>query len=158
MKAGKTTHFVIRKARPEDFSQLMELETGSFSCERLSPRRMHHWLEAPNGILLVAVAADATRHVLGYCLAFTRSDSTVARAYSLAISPAARGKGLGRLLMEGMAKASKRKGCTAVRLEVAKSNTIAITLYEKLNYSTYMSLPEYYEDGQDAWRMQKPLN
>jgi ribosomal protein S18 acetylase RimI-like enzyme len=158
MKAGKSTNFVIRKARPADFAQLMELETGSFNCERLSPRRMRHWIGAPNGILLVAVPADDTGLVLGYGLAFTRSDSTVARAYSLAISPEARGKGLGRLLMEGMAKAGKRKGCTAVRLEVAKSNKIAIALYEKLNYSTFMSLPQYYEDGQDAWRMQKPLN
>jgi ribosomal protein S18 acetylase RimI-like enzyme len=157
MKAGKNTDFVIRKARPADFSQLMELETGSFSCERLSPRRMRHWIDAPNGILLVAVPSAEPQRVLGYCLAFTRSDSTVARAYSLAISPEARGKGLGRMLMESMASASKRKGCTAVRLEVAKSNKIAIELYEKLNYSRFMSIPNYYEDGQDAWRMQKLL-
>jgi ribosomal protein S18 acetylase RimI-like enzyme len=157
MKAGKSTNFVIRNARPADFSQLMELETGSFSCERLSPRRMRHWIEAPNGILLVAVPTAEPQHVLGYCLAFTRSDSPVARAYSLAISPAARGKGLGRMLMESMARASRRKGCTAVRLEVAKTNKIAIELYEKLNYSRLKSLPQYYEDGQDAWRMQKPL-
>jgi ribosomal protein S18 acetylase RimI-like enzyme len=158
MKAGKNKNFVIRKARPTDFSQLLELETGSFSCERLSPRRMRHWIEAPNGILLVAVLSADPQQVLGYCLAFTRSNSPVARAYSLAISPETRGKGLGRMLMESMARASKRKGCTAVRLEVAKSNKIAIELYEKLNYSRFMSIPNYYEDGQDAWRMQKPLN
>jgi ribosomal protein S18 acetylase RimI-like enzyme len=157
MKTRTSTHFIVRKARPADFDQLMELETGSFSCERLSPRRMRHWITAPNGILLVAVPAADPQQVLGYCLAFTRSDSSVARAYSLAISPAARGKGLGRMLMESMAKASKRKGCSAVRLEVAKSNRIAIELYEKLNYSRFMSIPNYYEDGQDAWRMQKTL-
>ena len=158
MKAGKNKDFVIRKARPADFAQLMQLETGSFSCERLSPRRMRHWIEAPNGILLVAVPADDPSHVLGYALALTRSDSAIVRAYSLATSPEARGKGLGRMLMEGLEKAGKRKGCTAIRLEVAKSNKVAITLYEKLNYSVFMSLPEYYEDGEDAWRMQKPLN
>jgi ribosomal-protein-alanine N-acetyltransferase len=157
MKAGNTTKYVVRKARPADLNQLITLETGSFSCERLSPRRMRHWISAPNGIMLVAVPADKPGHVLGYCLAFTRSDSPVARAYSLATAPEARGKGLGRLLMEAMARASKRKGCTAVRLEVAKSNELAIALYEKLNYSRYMSLPQYYEDGEDAWRMLKPL-
>jgi ribosomal-protein-alanine N-acetyltransferase len=157
MTAGPGTKFVIRKARPADINQLMALETGSFSCDRLSARRMRHWISAPNGILLVAVPAANPKHVVGYCLAFTRSNSLVARAYSLATSPEARGKGLGRLLMEAMARASKRKGCTAVRLEVAKSNERAIALYEKLNYARYMSLPEYYEDGEDAWRMLKML-
>lgn len=157
MKAGISTTFVIRKATPADLHQLMALETGSFSCERLSPRRMRHWITASNGILLVAVPADEPERVLGYCLAFTRSDSSVARAYSVATAPEARGKGMGRMLMEAMSKASKRKGCTAVRLEVAKSNKVAIALYEKLGYAQYASLPRYYEDGQDAWRMQKLL-
>ncbi|MES2624860.1 MAG: N-acetyltransferase [Pseudomonadota bacterium] len=157
MKAGNSTKFIIRKAKPADFNQLMDLETTTFSCERLSPRRMRHWIDAPNGILLVAVPADDTTHLLGYFLIFTRSDSVVARAYSLAISAEARGQGLGRMLMESGEKASKRKGCNAMRLEVAKNNKIAIALYEKLNYVPFRSLPGYYEDGQDAWRMQKPL-
>lgn len=157
MKAGKNPDFVIRQAKPADLQQLMHLETTTFSCEQLSPRRMRHWIDADNGILLVAVTADAPQHVVGYCLAFTRSDSAVARAYSLAIAAEARGKGLGRTLMESIEKACKRKGSTAIRLEVAKNNKIALSLYETLNYSRYMSLPGYYEDGQDAWRMQKPL-
>ena len=135
----------------------MTLETASFSCERLSPRRMRYWTAASNGILLVAVAADQPEHVLGYCLALMRKNSSVARAYSITTAPEARGKGLGTMLMEAMAAASKRSGCTAVRLEVAKSNKVAITLYEKLGYARYLSLPSYYEDGQDAWRMQKLL-
>jgi ribosomal protein S18 acetylase RimI-like enzyme len=158
MKAGNSTTFVIRKATPADLHQLMALETGSFSCERLSPRRMRHWITAANGILLVAVPAGERKRVLGYCLAFTRNDSSVARAYSLATAAQARGKGLGRMLMDALARASKRKGCTAVRLEVAKSNKVAIALYEKLGYVQYTSLPHYYEDGEDAWRMLKLLS
>ena len=44
-----------------------------------------------------------------------------------------------------------------MHLEVAHNNKAAIALYEKLGYAHVRSLPQFYEDGKDAWRMEKAL-
>ncbi|WP_159300791.1 GNAT family N-acetyltransferase, partial [Klebsiella pneumoniae] len=90
-------------------------------------------------------------------LAFTRRDSGSARAYSLAIAKAARGQGLGARLFRELEKRSRKAGFTRMHLEVAHGNSAAIGLYEKLGYKRVRSIPEFYEDGKDAWRMEKAL-
>ncbi len=157
MKTSPKLSCHIRPARAADLANLLVLENLSFTGERLNERRMRHWINASNGILLVANATASPGQLLGYCLAFTRKNSTVVRAYSLAIAPKARGMGLGGKLLERAAKKGKQQGCTHIRLEVAKGNISAIALYKKLHYVSFASIPDYYEDGQDAWRMHKVL-
>jgi ribosomal protein S18 acetylase RimI-like enzyme len=159
--------FRIRAARLNDLDELLTLENSSFNTDLLTRQRMRHWIRAENGIFLVAVTANpasstkskakAASHLLGYCLLLTRRNSRAARAYSLAISTAAQGQGLGRKLMESAERYSRNRGCTSIRLEVAQGNTGALALYEKLGYSRITSIAGYYENGEDAWRMQKLL-
>jgi [ribosomal protein S18]-alanine N-acetyltransferase len=44
-----------------------------------------------------------------------------------------------------------------VRLSVRVSNESAIRLYLKLGYNKFGYWPSYYQDGEDALVMQKPL-
>jgi ribosomal protein S18 acetylase RimI-like enzyme len=130
------------------------LENISFTGDKLSRRRLQHWITAPNAILLVA----AGKHeLLGSALVLQRTDSPAARLYSIAISPAARGQGLGSKLLHKAEALAREQGSTAMRLEVAAGNTAAIGLYQKLGYRVFGRKPVYYEDGQDALRMHKPL-
>ncbi len=144
----------LRRARISDVPALFEVEHTSFDGDKLSERRLRHWVTAPNGILLLAHSGDS---VLGFCLVFSRVDSPAARLYSIAISKAARGQGLGKKLLGKAESLAREQGSTSMRLEVAASNHVAIGLYQKLGYQIFGRKTAYYEDGQDALRMQKLL-
>ena len=83
--------------------------------------------------------------------------STLARLYSIATAPAARGRGLGATLLAAAEDAARARNCRALRLEVRVDNTAAIALYERAGYRRIGRYREYYEDGEDAWRYEKAL-
>lgn len=93
----------------------------------------------------------------GYALVLLRRGSRVARLYSIAVDPALRGAGLGaRLLADAEAQAHKA-GAGALRLEVRVDNAAAIKLYERRGYRRFARLPDYYQDGAEAWRYEQVL-
>jgi ribosomal protein S18 acetylase RimI-like enzyme len=144
----------FRHALPADLSALLALEEASFSGDKLSASRVRHWISADNAILLLAVTKAA---LLGSCLLIRRADSSAARLYSIAIASAARGRGLGAKLLKKAEALARAEGSESVRLEVAAGNAAAIALYHKLGYREFGRKLAYYEDGQDALRMQKVL-
>lgn len=145
----------LRPAQPEDLSALCRLEAQAFASDRLSRRRMRHWISADNGCLHVATGADGT--LLGYALALLRPGTRMARLYSLAVDDRARGLGLGARLVEALEHECAHRGRLYMRLEVAPSNAPAIALYRRLGYRSFGRWTDYYEDHQDALRMQKPI-
>ncbi|MFM1896154.1 MAG: hypothetical protein RLZZ385_1228 [Pseudomonadota bacterium] len=145
---------VFREAMEEDLDALIAIETECFATDRLSRRRMRHWIKAQNRILLVA---QDERGLLGYALVLLHRGTRLARLYSIAITARARGTGLGRKLMKKIEAAASEKGRLFMRLEVAKDNSAAINLYEKLGYQVFDTFEDYYENHQDALRMQKRI-
>ena len=120
----------------------------------MSTARLRHWLTAANGSLQVA-AEDG--YLLGYGLAIYRRDSRSGRVYSLAVDPGARGRGVASVLMAALERDARRRGCREMRLEVASRNAAAVSLYERLGYTLFGRRPAYYEDGDTALRLRKPL-
>jgi ribosomal protein S18 acetylase RimI-like enzyme len=110
---------------------------------------------SPRAALLVAAAAGAPLH--GSALVFFRRGSTLARLYSIATAPAARGQGLGARLLAAAEQAAQARGCRALRLEVRVDNAAAIALYERAGFRRIGRYEGYYEDGADAWRYEKTL-
>ena len=155
MTSAAARAFSLRPARLSDLDALLQLENATFTSDLLSRRRMRHWVGASNGIFIVAV--DASDALAGYALVFTRRDSTSARIYSLALAPSARGQGLGSRLIRDIEQRCRAAGFTHIYLEVAHDNRPALALYDKLGYARIRSLPQFYEDGKDAWRMEKAL-
>jgi ribosomal protein S18 acetylase RimI-like enzyme len=148
---------LVRKARLQDLDALLHLEHSSFTTDLLSRARMRHWIKATNGILLVAINPEKPNVPLGYCLACLRKNSTTVRLYSLATAATARGLGIGALLLRNVESHALKAGCTRARLEVAEHNANAIRLYQKMDYQQFDYLPGFYEDGQNALRLQKNL-
>jgi ribosomal protein S18 acetylase RimI-like enzyme/predicted double-glycine peptidase len=146
--------FKVRRAKMGDLECLYALEVATFETDRLSRRRMKHWIKADNGILLLA---EQDGQLLGYALALLHRGTRLARLYSLAVSPEARGRGVARRLMKKLEKRAARQGKLFLRLEVAQDNHPAIKLYESLGFVTFGTFPNYYEDHRDALRMQKRI-
>ena len=145
----------VRRAELSDLDDLVALEQATFASDRLSRAQYRRHLDSDSALVLVASANH--RHFLGTAVVFFRKGSKVARLYSLASKPDARGKGVGTSLVEAAEAAARRRRCHALRLEVRTDNLAAIRLYERLGYRRNRFLDGFYEDGGNGWRYEKAL-
>lgn len=144
----------IRLASKSDLPALVEIENICFSSDVLSRRSLQRFIRpGPHEILI----AERQQTIVGYILVLYRTGTSLARLYSIAVSPQHQGKGIARQLLEAAEKAARDRHCAIMRLEVNTSNESAIGLYKKLGYHTIGKIADYYEDGADAWRMEKRI-
>jgi hypothetical protein len=94
---------------------------------------------------------------VGYGLALLHRGTRLARLYSIAITVAGRGTGLGSRLLKAIETAAADKGRLFMRLEVARDNASAVALYQNHGYQIFDTYEDYYEDHRDALRMQKRI-
>lgn len=140
----------VRRAVTSDLDDLAALEERSFSGDRLSRAQYRRHLDSDSAVVIVATGSH--RRLLGSAVLFFRKRSAVARLYSLASEPEARGQGVGAAMLEAAIDAARRRGCNDLRLEVRSMNTTAIRLYERAGFRRIGSYHHYYQDGADAWR------
>ncbi len=145
---------VIRPAGSADLNALVRLENECFESDRISQRSFRRFLKQPHDILLLA---EENNDLLGYGLLLQRRGTRLARLYSLAVSPRARGKGVGRALLTALEDAARETESRFIRLEVRVDNEGAIALYRAEGYRRIGTRPGYYEDGGDALQMEKRL-
>lgn len=145
----------IRVAMPDDAGVIEQMETICFDGDRLSRRSLAHHLQSPTADVLVAMLGG---QIVGYAMVFYRRSASVARLYSIATLPTARGKGVAAALMDAAERAARRRGCAALRLEVREDNAGAIALYRRLGYEQFGRHADYYFDGAPALRFERQLN
>lgn len=87
--------------------------------------------------------------IVGYIIGIRRSRK-LGHVISIAVETDQRKKGVGTLLMYRLMDDIKSK---EIRLEVGVTNTVAQTFYRSLGFEAMESLPQYYQDGEDAIRM-----
>ena len=68
---------------------------------------------------------------------------------NIVVKKSNRGHGISSILLEELIKIAKKKGCKKINLEVAATNTIAISLYKKFGFEQVGLRPKYY-NGVDA--------
>lgn len=144
----------IRRAVEGDLQDLVALENRVFDGDRLSPRQWKRHLASASASILVAVAQGA---LLGASVVFFRRNSTLARLYSLATSPEARGCGIGERLVAAVEQLARRRRCNRLRLEVRRDNSAAQRLYLRRGYQPIGESAGYYEDGEGAFHYEKEL-
>lgn len=147
----KERDFDIVPAGLRDISAIRDLEVVSFPQDAwpliemigvLSLPSMERWKAVVDGQLVGFVAADIRR----------RQD--IAWIATIAVDPKHRGKGIGAALMEVV---EKRVHMPVMRLSARASNDAAIALYQKRGYEKIAIWPRYYDGGEDAVVMEKPL-
>jgi hypothetical protein len=89
-------------------------------------------------------------------LLFNRGTS-LARVYSIAVAPPARGQGIGRALLAAAEKAAHERDAAYMRLEVRADAEATQAFYRAQGYRKFGLQPHYYEDDVAAVRMEKPL-
>lgn len=144
----------LRSGTLADIPELVALEDSSFSTDQLAARNFRRFLRAGRCGLLVA---EVDGRFAGYVLVLFRANTKAGRLYSIAVSPAARGRGVGELLLGAAERAVVARGKQAMRLEVRPDNAGALRLYERSGYRVFGNYPGFYEDGTDALRLEKQL-
>lgn len=143
----------LRKARLADAAAILEFEK-LFPSDRMSVRSVRHFLRAATAQVWVA---EERRQLLGCLILLTRKNSKIARIYSVVVGPAARGRGLGALLVSAAERWATSHGYRYIFLEVRQDNKAARALYAKLAYAEHALLPAYYDDGAPGLRLRKSL-
>lgn len=143
---------MIRPAAPRDLDALVALEAASFDMYRITRARFARMLlhETRPVLVLDGVVMDGAEPrapLVGYVSVLARRGVAEARLFSIAVSAAARGRGVGRSLLTAAADAARSLGCTSIRLEVAASNDAAIRLYTAAGYVPVHTWPDYYGPG-----------
>jgi ribosomal protein S18 acetylase RimI-like enzyme len=146
---------MIRSARSQDLDALVAIETAAFDIDRFSRRSFRYLLTRANA--QTCVYEDDAGRVLGYTMVLFHTGTSLARMYSLAVHPDARGRGLGGELIEAAEQVALEHGCISLRLEVRRDNPRAISLYESMGYRLFGTKKDYYEDHMEALRYEKRL-
>jgi tRNA threonylcarbamoyl adenosine modification protein TsaD/ribosomal-protein-alanine acetyltransferase len=135
----------IRPLVPGDFPLVAALEaetfpdpwtTSMFAAELAEPSRA--WYVAEDAGVMVGYGGAAV---------FAAEDAHI---MNLAVTPARRGRGIGRMLLDATLRGAARLGARRVTLEVRSENAAAIALYESVGLEAVGTRPDYYGYGQDA--------
>ena len=143
---------MIHPATSQKLDELIRLEKACFDHDRLTRTDFRRALRSIRSLVLVAEDGD---QVLAYALLHVHGRK--GHLQSLAVSPTARRKGLGRRLITAAEEAARARGAHHMQLELREDNGAAEALYTSLGYSHHGTWLAYYEDESDAHRMQKNL-
>jgi ribosomal protein S18 acetylase RimI-like enzyme len=137
---GKKVAIRVTQPQSEDdwrrARQLVEEYAASLDLD-LSFQNLEHELEhltseyaSPTGAFLLAEESGA---YLG-CIAVRHFSGGIGEVKRLYVSPAARGRGVGRLLVQGIVAAAKELGYARVRLDTLPDMKEAQALYVSLGF------------------------
>lgn len=112
------------------------------------------WDAAAISALLVTPGTFAYAHDDGFVLARVAGDE--AEILTLAVAPAARGRGLGRALLQAVIRKVSEMGAVSLLLEVGADNPAALALYAGLGF-TRVGMRKAYYNGGDALVLRLPL-
>jgi|SRR5580704_2927491 ribosomal-protein-alanine N-acetyltransferase len=135
----------VAPATPGDLDSIDEIERVSFPApwprETFAAELERDWAR-------VDVARVAGR-IVAFCNYWLVT--TELHVLAIATDPSERGKGIARELLAHVLATGIRAGCTLATLEVRRSNTAAIALYERAGFKTVHVRARYYhDDNEDA--------
>ena len=121
-----------------DLERVLEIENGAFSTP---------WKESTfRGLLhrtdTDLVAAESGGGLVGYAVAWTVLDQS--ELGNVAVAPGARGRGIGRALVDAIVARVRRRGARECFLEVRESNLVAQGLYRDMGFEVVGRRRAYY--------------
>jgi ribosomal-protein-alanine acetyltransferase len=142
----------IERATWRDTRALTQLDRRSFK-----PIDVYAWYEffalcvSPGVIALKALSGG---RIIGFIAGDQRRNEGHTIIVTIAVDPDYQRRGLGERLMR---EVETRSAVPRLQLMVRQSNLPALRLYRKLNYDIVDTWRRYYEDGEDAYVMEKNL-
>jgi [ribosomal protein S18]-alanine N-acetyltransferase len=148
----------IRNCREQDLRRVTEIENLSFDDPYPYRLFVAFLLDFPEGFR-VAVTDD--KQIAGYCILSLSVKPETLMISSIAVHPAFRQQGIGRMLLEDSMRIAKELSALnevkKIILQVASENTPAQSLYQQFGFRYTRRLPGYYGEGRDALQLELAL-
>lgn len=143
----------IRQATRADLLAVFRIEKQSFP-QSWPYAAFEEFLDEP-GFLI----AETDEGIAGYVVADTvpNGGRSLGHVKDIAVHPEMRGRGLGRRLLECALDAMRAQQASRVKLEVRESNEPALSLYREFGFRRQRTLPRYYDDGENAYVLVRPI-
>jgi ribosomal-protein-alanine N-acetyltransferase len=143
----------IRPAEERDLARIHAIERASFA-DPWALEGFRDTLEHERACVEVAVGEDDD--VLGYAIAWIVSDES--EIANLAVTPGARRRRIGLMLLDRILRAAAAAGARFVFLEVRESNVAARALYGSRGFEVAGRRKQYYRKPvEDALIMRRAL-
>ncbi len=130
----------IQEMQLDDLEQVAEIERQNFSVP-WTENGFFSFLLRSDTLFLVAKEEDQILGYMGIMMVLDEGEIT-----NVSVAQTARRRGVGRLLVQTMLDKMRRAGLTMIHLEVRKSNTPAIRLYEQFAFVQDGERKNYYEE------------
>ncbi len=146
----------LRTMEREDLPAVLEIERRSFA-QPWSRAFFDKELATPFAQLVVAVEEGGSRPlIVGYTCRWRVTDEV--HLLNVAVHPERRGRGVGRLMLEGVIAEAEDCGARVIFLEVRAGNVAGRRLYRRLGFRDLGVRRAYYGPGQDAIVMELRLD
>lgn len=143
MSTASATRVSLRPMRWQDLSAVHRMEVASFPEDAWSPASF--WAELAQRPRRDYVVAEQDGALVGY--AGLDLAGATADVMTIAVDPARRGSGLGRVLLEELLCRARHAGADQVLLEVRADNAAALGLYAEHGFTEVHRRRGYYQPG-----------
>jgi len=143
---------VIRQFSPTDIAAITQVVQRSLG--ESYPPSLYLTVHNLWGDGFIVLVEDGK--IIGF-LAAVPTAPRITRILMLAVLPEKRGQSLGQRLMSEFYVRCLEKGYDTIVLEVRKSNSIAISFYEKQGFTITGDIEKFYSNGESAYKMLKVL-
>ncbi|HYC21990.1 MAG TPA: GNAT family N-acetyltransferase [Candidatus Bathyarchaeia archaeon] len=149
----------LRRGGPDDRSYIVTLAMRAFADFGEYDEIISEWLDSPGVVSIIAAdpgarcgfALVAPRRTVGF-----RRNST-AELIAIAVSEAARGRGVGRSLLERVELIARGWAAGEIRLHTAVSNAPARRFFGSAGFRVLDTADAFYPNGQRALELRKSL-
>jgi len=154
----------IRRLDPDDWQAWRELRLAALAeAPGAFGSTLADWKDAGEDRWRARLGIPGSHNVLavldgrpvGMASGVPTDDPALVELISMWVSPGARGRSVGRALVDEVAGWARRVGAHLLRLDVVEGNTAALCLYERTGFRCTGEVVE--EDGRRELRMSKVL-
>lgn len=142
--------FSLRPATSDDLPAILAIER-KVHVAPWAEENFKFELSKPYSQFLVMTDDETDSTVAGYIIYWILFDEC--QILNVVVDVPFRGAGLAKRMIRQAAQSALQKEIKKVSLEVRKSNTSAIQLYQKLNFSITHVRRGFYSNGEDAYQM-----
>jgi len=143
--------YSLRPATPEDLDSVLEIEAVAQPHGAWTRSHFESEFEKPYSRFLVCTDDETDSQRVGYIVYWIIFEE--ASLQTVAVHLDHRGMGFAKSMLQTMISDALKGGAKKVNLEVRKSNTRAIHLYQRLGFSVTQVRKGFYSDGEDAFQM-----
>ena len=138
----------VRRVVPNDLTSVSELEELCFA----DPYPSYFLRQLAEGNPYTFLVAEQNQRIIGYTVADKWRDHN--HLVSIAVHPQHRRNGVGQVLLDRLEETLESG---LVKLELRKSNLVALQFYLRNEFQHTGMRPGYYSDGEDAILMEKRI-